>query len=85
MPEVIFNDPFNPKKIYDDLIKRCKEVQVWPIRCIIEESWTGFAPFEMIIEDGVFTCFVIAKSKRDALIQVANKLPVIKFLNIEDE
>jgi hypothetical protein len=81
MSEVKFNDPFNPKKIYDDLIKRCKDAQLWPVRCIIEESWTGIAPFQMLIEDGIFTCFVIAPTKKDAMLQVMHKLPVVLFLD----
>lgn len=76
---------FNPKKIYEDLIKRCKEVKVWEIRCIIEESWIGVAPFDIIIEDGIFTCRVVAPTKRDAFLQVVNKLPVVKFLTKQDD
>lgn len=86
MSSIIKEDgPFNPKKICDDLIERCKKARMYPIQCIIEESWTGIAPFNMIIEDGIFTCFVIAESKRDAFIQVANKLPVIRFITKQDE
>jgi hypothetical protein len=84
-PKIIEADDFDPKKIYDDLIESCKQVQIWEIRCILEESWVGIAPFRMTIEDGVFTCFVVAKTKRDAYIEVANKLPVIKFLSRQDD
>lgn len=72
---------FNPKKIYNDLISRCKEAKVWYIRCILEESWVGIAPFEMYIIDGIFTCKVVAPTRRDAFLEVTNKLPVIKFLD----
>jgi hypothetical protein len=82
---IIEDDPFNPKKIFDDLITRCKKVRKYEIRCIVEESWVGAAPFDLIIQDGVFTCFVVAESKRDAFIMVANKLPVIRFLTKQDE
>ena len=84
MPEII-DDPFNPKKIYDELIERCKDVKRWEIRCILEESWVGVAPFDMMIEDGIFICFPIAATRRDAFIEVANKLPVIKFLSRQDD
>jgi len=79
------DDPLNPKSIYDDLINRCKQAKLWEIQCILEESWCGIAPFDMKIEDGVFTCYVIAPTKRDAFIQVADKLPVIKFLTSQDD
>ena len=72
---------FSSKKIYNELIVRCKEAKVWYIRCILDESWVGIAPFEMSIEDGIFTCKVIALTRRDAFLEVTNKLPVIKFLD----
>ena len=83
--EIIEFDPFDPKKIYNDLIKRCKAVNKYEIRCIIDESWVGIAPFDMIIEDGIFICYPIAPSRRDAFLEVANKLPVIRFLTRQDE
>ena len=83
--EVIEFDPFDPKKIYNDLIKRCKAVNKYEIRCIIDESWVGIAPFDMIIEDGIFICYPIAPSRRDAFLEVANKLPVIRFLTKQNE
>jgi hypothetical protein len=76
---------FSPKKIYNELIGRCREAKVWYIRCILDESWVGIAPFEMWIEDGIFTCKVIALSRRDAFLEVTNKLPVIKFLDDVNE
>lgn len=86
MPSIIEADePINPKIVYEDLIKRCKQAKLYTIDCIIEESWTGRAPFSMRIEDGVFSCYVVAKNKRDAFLQVANSLPVIKFLTSQDE
>ena len=83
--EIIEFDPFDPKKIYNDLIKRCKSVNRYEIRCIIDESWVGIAPFDMIIEDGIFICYPIAPSRRDAFLEVANKLPVIRFLTRQNE
>lgn len=84
MPEVK-DEPFNPKKIYNDLIARCKEAKAWYIRCIVDESFVGYAPFDIIIENGIFNCRVIAPTLKDAYIEVANKLPVIKFLKYTDE
>ena len=78
---IIEADEFDPKKIYQDLINRCKEAKAWYIRCILDESWVGFAPFEMWVENGIFTCRVVAPTRRDAFLEVANKLPVIKFLD----
>ena len=77
-------DPFDPKKIYKDLIDRCKAAKVWNIRCIIDESWVGVAPFDMMIEDGVFHCFVIAPTLKDAYVLVSNQLPVVVFLDYKD-
>jgi len=85
MPEVILFDPFDPKKIFQDLMKRCKEAKSWNIRCIVDESWTGIAPFNIQIEDGIFNCQVIAPTLKDAYVEVANKLPVIKFLDNKNE
>lgn len=79
------DDPFNPKKICDELLQRCKQARRYEIRCIIEESWTGQAPFDIIIQDGIFYCYVVAQSKRDAFLEVANKLPVIRFISKQDE
>lgn len=84
MPKSI-GEPFNHKKIYDELIERCKEVKRWEIRCILDESWIGIAPFDMMIEDGIFICYPIAPTRREAFIEVANKLPVIKFLSRQDD
>lgn len=79
--EIVEHDPFDPQKIYDELIKRCKGAKSWEIRCIIDEKWVGLAPFEIYIEDGIFYCRVVAPTLKEAYIIVANKLPVIKFLD----
>jgi len=84
MPEVVYEDPFNPKKIYNELIKRCRQAKAWNIRCIVDESWVGVAPFDIMIEDGIFHCKVLAPTLKDAYVEVANKLPVIKFLDYKD-
>ena len=82
--ETLNGDSFNPKKIYDDLIKRCNEARVWPIRCVVDEAWIGPAPFDMLLEDGVFTCFVITPTLKEAYVLVSEKLPVITFLDYRD-
>lgn len=81
MPDIIEEDSFDPKKIYDNLIDRCKSVKKWNIRFIMDEAWTGIAPFDMIIEDGVVTARVIAPTLKTAYVMVANSLPVIVFLD----
>jgi hypothetical protein len=78
-------DTFDTKKIYDDLIDRCKQARAWEIRCIVDESFVGVAPFDIIIYDGVFYCKVIAPTLKDAYIEVSNKLPVVKFLDYKNE
>jgi hypothetical protein len=83
--DIIEQDPFDPKKIFDALIKRCKQAKAWEIRCIVDEAFIGPAPFDIYIEDGVFYCRVIAPTLKDAYVEVANKLPVIKFLKYTDE
>lgn len=81
MAKVAAFDPFNPKKIYEDLIARCKKAKAYYIRCIIDESFVGYSPFPTIIQDGVYIFKVIDNNRRDAFLQVANKLPVVKFLD----
>jgi hypothetical protein len=85
MSEAIQFDPFDPKKIYEALIERCKNAKLWEIKCIIDESWVGIAPFDIYIVDGIFHCKVIAPTLKDAYIAVANKLPVIKFIDSKYE
>jgi hypothetical protein len=83
--EITLFDPFDPKKIYDDLINRCKSAKKWEIRCIIDESFVGIAPFDIRIEDGIFHCYVICPTLKEAYVEVSNKLPVIRFLKNKDE
>jgi hypothetical protein len=90
MHDVIEDDAFDPKKIYDSLIDRCKEVKEWEIRCLVLESFTGWPnsvrdPFAIKIIDGVYYCYPITPTLRDAFILVANTLPVTKFLNYTNE
>lgn len=85
MSKIIESDDFDPEKIYDDLIKSCKEAKEWDIRCIVEESFVGRVPFKVRIEDGIYFCKVVTPTLRDAFILVAESLPVIKFLNYTNE
>ena len=85
MSDVALFDPFDPKKIYDALIKRCKTAKSWHIRCIVDESFVGIAPFDIVIKDGIFHCKVIAPTLKEAYVLVSNKLPVIKFLKDNNE
>lgn len=85
MRNIIKSGDFDPKKIYDDLIKRCQEIKEWEIRCIVEESYVGHPPFKFRIEDGIYHCSVVTPTLRDAFILVAVSLPVIKFLNYTNE
>jgi hypothetical protein len=85
MPSILEDDDFDPKKIYDDLIKGCREVKEWDIRCIVEESFVGHPPFKFTINDGIYFCRVVTPTLRDAFILVADSLPVIKFLNYTNE
>lgn len=87
MPSVIEADDFNPKKITEDLIERCKKAKAWYVYCYIDESWTGSIkplPFEMEIVDGVVGCRVITSTYTEAQKIVADNLPVIRFI-IEPE
>jgi hypothetical protein len=72
MPKLIGDGSFNPKKIYNDLIKRCKSVRRWEIRCIVDESWVGVAPFDMMIEDGIFKIEFVNSEENDADIFTKN-------------
>ena len=80
---IIAEDEFNPKKVYDDLIKRAKEAKAWFVYCYVEEEWfpKGEAlPFDLSIKDGIFTCKVICPTYREAQTIVGNTLPVVRFI-----
>ena len=88
MPEVTYTDPFDPQKIYDDLIGRCKTAKEHNIKCIVDEAWTGFrgpAPFTYTIKDGIYTCKVIATTTKEALLKVVDNIPVIRFIDEFDD
>ena len=85
---IIAEDEFNPKKVYDDLIKRAKEAKAWFVYCYVEEEWfpKGEAlPFDLSIKDGIFTCKVICPTYREAQTIVGNTLPVVRFIEDPSE
>jgi len=84
--DIIQFDPFDPKKIYDALISRCKKARAWEISCIVDEAWTGgILDFDLVIEDGIFRCTVITPTLKEAYVVVSNSLPVIRFLDRKNE
>ena len=88
MRDVIEADDFNPKKITDALIERCKKAKQWFVYCYIDEAWTGSDkpfPFQMEIVDGVVGCRVVCSTYTEAQKIVADFLPVIKFIVEPDE
>jgi len=85
--EIAVWEPEDPRKIYNDLIKRCKEAREWCVACLVEESWVppnGF-PLEHFIADGVYFFRVIATTHREAIYKVLEFVPVIKFVELDDE
>jgi hypothetical protein len=82
MSNIIAEDEFNPKKIADEMIKRCLDAREWIIKCYVQEEWfiNGVVPFTISMKDGVYTCKVIASTKLAALKKVEEYMPVIKFI-----
>ena len=87
MPEIVESDDFNPKKITEDLIKRCQEAKEWYIKCYVQEEWfiNGIVPFTISMKDGLYTCKVIAPTKEEAIKKVEEYMPVIKFVDENNE
>jgi hypothetical protein len=83
MPEVIYEDEFNPKRIADEMIKRCLAAREWQIKCYVKEEWfiNGVVPFTISMRDGLYTCKVIAATKEEAIKKVEEYMPVIKFVD----
>lgn len=84
---IVAEDEFNPKKIYDDLIKRAKEAKEWFIYCYVSEEWYPKEPlpFDIQINDGLFTCRVVCATYKQAQIIVSDRLPVIRFIEDPEE
>jgi hypothetical protein len=77
------DNDFDPKKVYNDLIKRAKNAKVWYVYCYIDEEWVPKGqplPFDLSIKDGKFTCKVVCPTYTEAQKIVVDFLPVIKFI-----
>ena len=85
MSNMIAEDEFNPKKIAEEMIKRCQAAREWHIQCYVQEEWfiNGVVPFTISMKDGLYTCKVIAPTRQDAIRKVEEYMPVIKI--IEDD
>jgi len=86
--EYVEADDFNPKRIYDKLIKGCLDAKSWEVKCYVDEVFVFMGkplPFDLKMKDGLYTCSVIAPSMKDAMKIVSDFMPVIKFVNEKDE
>jgi hypothetical protein len=84
---MIEQEDFNPKKIYDSLIKGCKEAKHWEIKCYVDEAFVFMGkplPFDLSMRDGLYKCKVIAPNKKEAMKMVSDFMPVIKFVDDAD-
>jgi hypothetical protein len=81
--DIVLPEPFDPRKIYNELIKRCKRVREWFIFCIVDESWIPKEdlPFEIVIMNGIYCCRVITPTHSEAIKIISNTLPVIRFID----
>lgn len=86
MPNIIEADDFNPKRIYDKLIKGCMEAKLWEIKCWVDEGFIVYkpVPFQIIIEDGYYIIKVVSNSKKNAMKIISDYIPVIKFIDDAD-
>ena len=87
MPKIGMWEPEDPKKVYEELIKRCKDAKEWCVACIVDETWVPHKkfPFEYFISDGVYYFRIISTTHREAMIKVIDNVPVVKFLDLENE
>ena len=86
MPEIIEDDAFDPRMVFNNLMYRLRTSKEWIIVCVVDESFfvgLGDLPFKVTIRDGLFYCHVFSPTKRDAMVFVANNLPVITFIEYE--
>jgi hypothetical protein len=74
------------KDVLDDLLDRCKNVREYKVSCYLDEAWVpaGPMPFDILIRNGLVTCRVLAESKLEAALMIANELPVIMFVDNDD-
>ena len=87
MSDMIAEDEFDPKRIADEMIKRCLNAREWTIKCYVQEEWfiNGVVPFTISMKDGLYTCKVIAPTKLAALKKVEEYMPVIKFVEKDND
>ena len=87
MPTVDLWEPKDPRKIYEELIQRCKEAKEWCISCFVDELWVPHKdfPLEYFMTDGVYFFRVISTTHKEAMLKVLEVVPVIKFLDELDE
>ena len=87
MSDMIAEDEFDPKRIADEMIKRCLNAREWIIKCYVQEEWfiNGVVPFNISMKDGLYTCKVIAPTKLAALKKVEDYMPVIKFVEKDND
>ena len=91
MSEIKEYDLPDPRRIYDALIQRCKEVKLWYVSCLVDESWTG--PEKKIpnnlrkymVLNGIYIFEVVAFTQREAMLLVADNIPVLKFLDLDGD
>jgi hypothetical protein len=86
MSNIIEEDNFDPKRIADEMIKRCLDAREWIIKCYVKEEWfiNGVVPFTISMKDGIYTCKVIAATKLEAVKKVEDYMSVIKFIEEDD-
>jgi hypothetical protein len=74
------------KDVLDDLLDRCRNVREYKVSCYLDEAWVpaGPMPFDILIRNGLVTCRVLAESKLEAALMIANELPVIMFVDNDD-
>lgn len=87
MPKIQMWEPEDPRKIYDALIKRCKDAKEWCVACIVDETWVPYKkfPLEYFIADGIYYFRVISTTHREAMLKVVDNVPVVKFVDLENE
>ena len=88
MPKIIESDDFDPRLIYNDLMKRIKQYKEWFVTCYVAEEWVPIGqqlPFDVFVKDGIFICRVICPTYTEAQKIVSDNLPVIKFIEEPEE
>jgi hypothetical protein len=87
MSKVDIWEPEDPRKVYESLIERCKQAKEWCVAAIVNESWVPHRkfPFQYFMADGIYYFRVISTTYREAVFKVVDNVPVIKFVDLDDE